>query len=163
AGGPARCLRRSGGQGPSDDCPDRHADRNGRGSDRRPEAGRPRRRRPEGAQGRDGTCGGQGEAQGQSGAASLSSQKEQQPVVPEERHMARCPALLLAARFPSTLFAISHDKDTAPKKGDDPRAVKPALLLRYTFAKMKKDEVPDDSGNGLAGKVVKGKAVKDDE
>jgi hypothetical protein len=41
--------------------------------------------------------------------------------------------------------------------------LKPALLLRYTFARVKKTEVPDDSGNGLAGKLVKGKPVKDDD
>jgi arylsulfatase A-like enzyme len=59
--------------------------------------------------------------------------------------------------------ADTFKEPTTPKrKKGDPKKVKPALVLRYTFAALKKERVEDVSGNGLAGRLVKGKLVKDD-
>jgi hypothetical protein len=67
--------------------------------------------------------------------------------------------LSLFAAFALLPFLFAEDK---PAEKPDPAKVKTALVLRYTFADVKKDQVNDLSRNGLHGKLVKGKAVKDD-
>jgi hypothetical protein len=68
--------------------------------------------------------------------------------------MSRLLSLLLVALGPG--LVAGQDKP-APKK------VKPELLLRFTFAALKKGQVPDVSPGALEGKLEKGKLVKDDE
>lgn len=67
--------------------------------------------------------------------------------------MPRLLAVLLALVLPALVPA-----ETKPPA----KKARPGLLLRFTFAAVKKGQVEDVSGNGLAGKLVKGKLVKDD-
>ena len=55
--------------------------------------------------------------------------------------------------------ADTFEEPAVPKKGD-PKTVKTALMLRYNFDGAKGNRVPDSSGNGLDGTLVKGKMVK---
>jgi arylsulfatase A-like enzyme len=62
------------------------------------------------------------------------------------------------------LYKADTFKEPPVQKKGDPKKVKPTLLVRYTFAAAKKaGQVDDVSGNGLVGKLVKGKLVKEDD
>jgi arylsulfatase A-like enzyme len=60
------------------------------------------------------------------------------------------------------LYRVDEFKEPPVPEKRDPKKVKTSLVLRYTFADVKKGQMSDISGNGLHGQLVKGKLVTDD-